>query len=180
MQTRPALIKKLRWSELPIETSELLARRLEGLYGNARDEEAFDSLAIDKQQALLILLRRLHELNLWESVHRVENVYGEGGVGMNFAAWPLLQATLKRRTDFTSLFANHGDTTGGFLERERKRASLHFLFVDEGARRWAVHFDLYNPWSSPLNAWRHLLNEKLKGETPDWRTIGASLWEGGG
>ncbi len=166
----------LRWRELPIRMQEALDRRLEGLYGATRDEEAFNALAADKQWALLILARRFLELRLWEAVRRVENVYGQGGVGMNFDAWPVLYSTLRRRRDFTSRFANHGDTTGGFIERGVGRASLHILYIDNGKRRWAAHFDLYNPWASPVNAWRHLLNEKLRGYTPDWRAIGASLW----
>lgn len=166
----------LRWRELPVRMQESLNRRLEGLYGATRDEEAFNALAVDKQWALLILARRFLELKLWEAVRRVENVYGEGGVGMNFDAWPVLDSTLKRRKDFTSRFANHGDTTGGFIERGVGRASLHILYVDNGKRRWAAHFDLYNPWASPANAWRHLLNEKFRGYTPDWRAIGASIW----
>jgi hypothetical protein len=27
-----------------------------------------------------------------------------------------------------------------------------------------------------MNAWLHLLNEKIRGYTPDWRAIGASIW----
>lgn len=166
----------MRWQELTEETRSTLARKLEGLYAHERDESAFDSLAEDKQQALLILQARMQELGLWEAVRRVENVYGAGGVGMNFKAWPFLLSMLRARGDFTSLFAKHKGNTGGFLERGRPRASLHFLYVDtEEARRWAVHFDLYNPWASPAGAWRHLLHEKLRGETPDWQTIQASL-----
>jgi hypothetical protein len=166
----------LSWQELPGDTREALNRKLEGLYGNARDEDAFNALGVDKQRALLILTRRFIELNLWTAVRRVENVYGEGGVGMNFDAWPLLLSTLERRSDFTSRFANHGDTTGGFIERGVGRASLHVLYVDKEKRQWAAHFDLYNPWASPVNAWRHLLNEKIRGYTPDWRAISASIW----
>ena len=172
-----AIPEKLRWRELPRATQWALYRKLEGLYGNARDEDAFDSLAVDKQQALLILTRRLIELDLWPIVRRVGNVYGEGGVGMDFEAWPLLLSTLRRSRNFTSRFANHGNTTGGFIERGVGRASLHVLYVDKDKeRRWAAHFDLYNPWASPVNAWRHLLEEKIRGYTPDWRAIGASIW----
>lgn len=166
----------LRWRELEEPLRADLEGRLKGLYGSVNDESAFDSLVVDKQRALLILLRRFRELNLWRAVRRVENVYGEGGVGMNFAAWPILKSTLESRGDFTRRFANHSDTTGGFLERSRTRGALHVLYIDDAeARRWAAHFDLYNPWASPLNAWRHLLHEKLKGETPDWRTIKRAL-----
>lgn len=167
---------KLCWRELTPDTRASLERKLEGLYGNERDESAFDALAVDKQQALLIIVRRWRELKLWDTVRRVENVYGEGGTGMNFAAWPLLESTLRRRNDFTRLFARHGDTTGGFLERGKGRGSLHILYVDERERRWAAHFDLYNPWASPLNAWRHMLHEKIRHETPGWRVIRSALW----
>lgn len=166
---------QLRWQELPEATRAALARKLEGLYGQARDEAAFDALAPDKQQALLALLRRFRELGFWEAVRRIENVYGEGGVGMNFKAWPVLLSMLRERADFTTLFANHPGNTGGFLERKKLCASLHFLFIDGEERQWAVHFDLYNPWASPLNAWRHLLHEKLRGETPDWKAINTFL-----
>ena len=169
----------LRWSSLSPRAREALEGKLAGLYGAARDEDAFDSLAVDKQQALLILARRFIELGLWDAVRGVGNVYGEGGVGMNFSAWPVLRSGLEMRGDFTARFARHTDTSGGFLERGVGRASLHVLYVDRegGGREWAAHFDLYNPWASPLNAWRHLLNEKLRGLTPDWREIGGSLWE---
>lgn len=167
----------LRWRELSPGTRETLDRRLEGLYGHERDESAFDALAVDKQQALLVIVRRFLELNLWDAVRRVENVYGLGGVGMNFKAWPELTSGLQARREFTTRWANHHDTTGGFLERGVSRASLHLLYVDdEGQRLWAAHFDLYNPWASPLNAWRHWRNEKNRGSVPDWRTIGSSLW----
>jgi hypothetical protein len=167
----------LRWRELSSDARAALERKLEGLYGHERDESAFDSLAVDKQQALLILMRRLRELKLWDTVRRVENVYGEGGTGMNFIAWPLLESTLRRRNDFTAWFATHGDTNGGFIERGRTRAALHILYVEgEQQRRWAAHFDLYNPWTSPLNAWRHLLHEKLRRETPGWLVIRSALW----
>lgn len=166
----------LRWQDLTARERASLERKLEGLYGHLRDEAAFDSLARDKQHALLLLLRRLSELGLWEAVRRIDNVYGEGGVGMSFDAWPFLLSTLRLHSRFTQLFANHKDNTGGFLERGKKQASLHFLYIDEAAaRRWAVHFDLYNPWASPINAWRHLVHEKIRGQTPDWKVIGRVL-----
>lgn len=173
----PAPAQLLNWQELSAETRGALAGRLIGLYERETDESAFNDLALDKQQALLILLRRFCELKLWETVKRVENVYGEGGVGMNFAVWPFIKSTLERSKAFTSWFARHSDTTGGWIERDIGRASLHVLYVDRGnERQWAAHFDLYNPWASPFNAWRHLLHEKLQHYTPDWRTISSSLW----
>ena len=169
----------LKWSKLPIETRAALERKLVGLYGAPTDEDAFNRLSTDKQQALLILVRRFSELKLWDVVRRVENVYGVGGVGMSFEAWPFIKSSLERRRNFTSRFASHRDTTGGYIERGVGRASLHILYVDgPKGRHWAAHFDLYNPWASPLNAWRHLLHEKIRGCTPDWRAIGASLWRG--
>lgn len=168
-------VRRLRWQELSRGAREPLERKLEGLYGARSSEEAFDSLDVDKQQALLLLSNRLQELGLWDSVRQVENVYGTGGVGMNFRAWPELAAKLRGRKDFTTRLARHRDNSGGFLERSPARASLHFLYRDEGERLWAAHFDLYNPWSSLGNAMRHLLYEKLRGLTPDWRAIRAAL-----
>jgi hypothetical protein len=168
---------KLQWSKLHKALRVELARKLEGLYGGARDESVFDALAVDKQQALLILLKRLLDLKLWDAVRRIENLYGEGGVGMHFKAWPFLKSTLERRENFSTWFARHRNTTRGFIERGTAgRPSLHFLYADSlEARGWEAHFDLYNPWASPLNAWRHLVHEKIRKETPDWRIIGASL-----
>jgi hypothetical protein len=165
----------LRWRELPVEMLEALEGKLKGLYGATRDDMAFDNLAVDKQQALLLVTRRLRELDLWRQIRRVKNVYGVGGVGMNFSAWPELASALQSRRDFTTRFARHRDNQGGFIELGRNSASLHFLYTDAGERHWAVHFDLYNPWSSPLSAGRHLLYEKLRGVVPDWRTIRKAL-----
>ena len=167
-------VLKARWLNLSQDTRDALEGKLKGLYGAGRDREAFDNLAVDKQQALLLLLHRLGELQLWGAVRRVENVYGEGGVGMNFRAWPELLSKLKGRRDFTARFARHKDNVAGFLERGRTRGSLHFLYQEERGRVWGVHFDLYNPWSL-AGAVRHLLYEKLRGETPDWRAVRAAL-----
>ncbi|HKR00388.1 MAG TPA: hypothetical protein VJT09_06930 [Pyrinomonadaceae bacterium] len=169
--------RALKWLELP-ETSRLrLARKLEGYFGGTRDEEVFDSLSVDKQQALLILMRRLQDLGMWDTVNRVGNLWGMGGVGMHFSAWPSLESTIGRLDNFSSWFAKHPGTTRGFIERGTgRRPSLHVLYTEgEGHRGWEAHFDLYNPWTSPVNAWRHLLHEKIRHETPDWRVIGGSL-----
>jgi hypothetical protein len=167
---------RLLWQELPEPLRSALERKLEGLYGGKSDETVFDALAVDKQRALLILARRFLELKLWAAVRRIENLYGEGGVGMHFIAWPFLRSTLAGRKDFSSLFAGHHKTTGGFIERGAGSVALHLLYRDDKERRsWEAHFDLYNPWSSPLNAWRHLLREKVRGETPGWRAIGHAL-----
>lgn len=165
----------LTWEGLSNEARARLARKLEGLYGAQNDAEAFDYLVLDKQQALLLLMRRLTELELWSTIARIENVYGEGGVGMSFKAWPFLLSTLREHQAFTSLFARHHNNSGGFMEIKRPRGSLHFCYVDGDVREWAVHFDIYNPWASPLNAWRHLLHEKLKSEAANWKIIAESF-----
>jgi hypothetical protein len=168
---------RLSWQSLPADYRAALAGRLAGLWGAPTDEAAFDSLAVDKQQALLLLLRRLLQLDLWSVVRKVTNVYGEGGVGMAFDAWPVVASTLARRPDFTRRFANHRDTTGGFYERGRGAGVLHFLYVDrpEQPRAWAVHFDLHSPVHSLLSALRHLRHEMFGRQTPDWRAIKDAL-----
>jgi hypothetical protein len=130
-------------------TRELLRGKLTGLWGAASDADAFDSWPLDKKQALLLLLDRMQSKQLWHLVKRVTNVYGEGGVGLQFEAWPMIESTLSRRHDFTRRFAN--------------------------PRTWYVHFDLYSPINSPGSAWRHLRHEMLSKVKPDWRTIAKSL-----
>src|ERR1044072_3514466 len=97
----------LQWADLTLETKELLKRKLEGLWGAETDEAAFNSWAIDKKYALLLLLKRIRAKNLWHLVKRIENVYGEGGVGLQFEAWPMIESPLSRGDDFTRTFANH-------------------------------------------------------------------------
>src|SRR5262245_33133662 len=109
--------QQLFWKDLAFDIRDQLTGKLKDLYGAQGDEAAFDLLPIDKQQALLLLLRRLGEKELWQTVRKVENVYGLGGVGMQFEAWPVLESTLRRRPDFTKLFAKHRRTSGGFYER---------------------------------------------------------------
>ena len=163
------------WIELPAASRELLRGKLAGLWGAANDAEAFDSWPLDKKQALLLLLQRMQCKGLWHLVKRVTNVYGEGGVGLQFEAWPMIESTLSRRRDFTRRFANHSDTSGGFYEKRRGEAILHFLFQEGEPRTWYVHFDLYSPIHSPGSAWRHLRHEMLNKVKPDWRTIAKSL-----
>jgi hypothetical protein len=167
----------LKWKDLPLDVRAGLSRKLEDLYGQGVDESAFEALAIDKQQALLLLQRRFCALGLSDAVRRIQNVYGEGGVGMNFTAWPFLRATLGRRRDFSSRFARHRDTDGGFIERGPKRAALHLLYVDRHKKEeylWTAHFDLYN-WRWPQGIWRHFIFEKIKGVRPDWHMIRVAL-----
>ena len=160
-----------RWWDLPYETREALAGRLSGLWGASTDEMAFDGLTVDKQQALLIILSRLQAKNLWPFLRKVNNVYGEGGVGIGFDAWPGLRSTLSRRKDFTRLFANHKDTDGGFYERRRSTAVLHFLYQDGNPLKWYLHFDLYSPVHTVRSGYQHMRHEFIAKVTPDWRTI---------
>lgn len=174
--SKPAPTKSaLKWEDLNPETRELLQGKLAGLWDAPSDAAAFDSWPIDKQQALLLLMDRMQAKNLWNVVKRVTNVYGEGGVGLQFEAWPMIQSTLERRRDFTRLMANHKDTTGGFYERRRGAAVLHFLFQEGEPRTWYVHFDLYSPVHSPASAFRHLRHEFLGKVRPDWQMIAKHL-----
>jgi hypothetical protein len=174
--SKPAAAKTaLKWEDLTFGTREPLQGKLAGLWGATSDAEAFDSWPIDKQQALLMLMDRMQEKQLWHVVKRVTNVYGEGGVGLQFEAWPMIESTLARRRDFTRLMANHKDTTGGFYERRRGEAILHFLFQEGEPRTWYVHFDLYSPVHSPGSAFRHLRHEFWGKVRPDWQMIAKHL-----
>ena len=165
----------LRWSTLSPLQRELLTAKLAGLWQASTDDAAFDSWAIDKQQAMLLILDRLHAKGLWHLVRQVTNVYGEGGVGIRFFAWPMIESTLSRRGDFTRLFANHKDTSGGFYEKGRNEAILHFLFQEGTPRQWYVHFDRYSPVYSFGSALKHLRHEFVGGLRPDWRMIAKCL-----
>jgi hypothetical protein len=165
----------ITWADLTEEKKELLQRKLEGLWGAPSDAAAFDSWPIDKKYALLLILKRMREMELWRLVKRVTNVYGEGGVGMQFEAWPMIESTLSRRRDFTRLMANHKDTTGGFYEKNRGNAVLHFLFQEGEPRTWYVHFDLHSPLHSAGSAWGHFRYEFLGKAKPDWKTIARCL-----
>ena len=89
---RPSWIKvemvdgHLTWDDLPIEVRDLLKGKLVGLWGAASDAGAFESWPIDKQQALVLLLKRMQQKGLWHLVKQITNVYGEGGVGLQFLA----------------------------------------------------------------------------------------------
>ncbi len=163
------------WVDLSRETKEFLKGKLAGLWGAETDEAAFNSWTPDKKYALLLLLNRIRAKELWHLVKRIENVYGEGGVGLQFEAWPMIHWTLSRRKDFTRRFANHKDTSGGFYEKGRAEAVLHFLYQDGQPRKWYVHFDLYSPVHSPGSAWKHLQHEFLGKIKPDWHMIAKSL-----
>lgn len=163
------------WTDLSPETKEILKGKLAGLWGAETDAAAFDSWAVDKKYALLLLLKRLYAKELWHLVKRVTNVYGEGGVGLQFEAWPMIESTLSRRSDFTRKFANHRDTSGGFYEKGRNEVVLHFLFQEGQPRTWYVHFDLYSPVESAGSAWKHLRHEFLSKTKPDWRMIAKIL-----
>jgi hypothetical protein len=163
--------KLLTWSDLTPEAHELLKGKLSGLWGAETDAVAFESWSIDKQHALLLLVRRMRDKNLWRFVKRVINIYGEGGVGMQFDAWPMILSTLENRPDFTRRFAKHKDTSGGFYEKGRHMAVLHFLYKNGEPRVWYVHFDLYSPVHTLQSALKHLRHESSGKLTPDWRMI---------
>ena len=165
----------LMWADLSRETKEFLKGKLAGLWGAETDEAAFNSWTLDKKYALLLLLNRVRDKGLWHLVKRIENVYGEGGVGLQFEAWPMIESTLLRRDDFTRWLANHKDTSGGFYEKHRAEAVLHFLFQEGQPRTWYVHFDLYSPVHSLRSVWKHLRHEFLGKLRPDWRMIAKSL-----
>jgi hypothetical protein len=167
------------WDELPPPARAALAGKLAGLYGAASDRAAFDALALDKRQALLISAARLGRLKLWADVARVTNVYGEGGVGVEFEAGRGFSKRLRRSTKFTTRFAAHRGTAEGFYEKGRRTAALHILRARPRSRQWAAHFDLYAPLASPLSALRHLWHEKLRGRTPGWREIASALGDEG-
>ena len=164
-------VSQLSWSTLSQNQREALSGKLCGLWGATCDQEAFDSLTIDKQQALLLVLSRAQAKDLWSSVKRITNVYGEGGVGLSFFAWPMIRSRLEGRQDFTRLFANHKNTTGGFYEKGRPTSVLHFLYIDKDPAEWFVHFDLYSPVYSPGSALKHFRLEFLGKVKPDWRMI---------
>lgn len=168
-------VAKLVWEELPEALRADLTHKLEGLYGAEDDARAFDALAVDKQQALLLFAVRLRDLHLWREIESIENVYGLGGVGLNIRARRTLASTLNAHKRFSSRFAAHGDTAGGFYETGRARAALHFLRVKADATRWSIHFDLHAPSATAFSLFRHLWHEKWRGETPDWRAIKAAL-----
>lgn len=161
----------MRWRGLPDDVRKEISGKLAGLWGAPTDEAAFDGLAEDKQQALLLIYRSMRAKGLWSLIKRIDNVYGEGGVGISFEAWPSIRSTLSSRKDFTRLFANHKDTTGGFYEKGRPDAVLHFLYQDGTPPKWYVHFDLYSPVHSLKSAAKHFWHEFFRKLTPDCKMI---------
>lgn len=171
MADSDANVRATLWQDLSDDVREALTGKLSGLWGASSDEAAFNGCAVDKQQTLLIILSRLQSKNLWHVIRKIDNVYGEGGVGIGFSAWPLVKSTLRGRKDFTGFMANHRATHGGFYEKGRAEAVLHFLYVEGTPRKWYVHFDLYSPVHSPVSAFNHLRYEFVGKLTPDWRMI---------
>jgi hypothetical protein len=165
----------LTWASLSSEAREGLSGKLAGLWNWPTDQAAFESLSVDKQQALLLLMQRLNAQDLWHFVRKVQNVYGEGGVGIDFTAWPGIKATLNRRKDFTRLFAKRKTVSGGFYERGRPRAVFHFLYTEGSPALWHVHFDLYSPLYSVNSAVKHWRHEYFSSKKPDWRIIETEL-----
>jgi hypothetical protein len=170
---------RLRWGDLSNDVRIALAGKLSGLWGATGEEEAFNSLSVDKQQALLLIVSRFVEKGLWEGVKKIINLYGEGGVGLEFTSWPTMHSTLSRRKDFTQLLAKHSDTEGAFYEKGRAEAALHLLYVEETPRKWYVHFVLYSPVHSPSSAFKHFRHELSGKVRPDWRVIKRRLISSG-
>lgn len=164
-------VAQICWRDLPFDVRDALAGKLVGLYGVSSDAAAFDALVVDKQQALLLILSRMRVKRLWHLTRRIQNVYGLHGVGLSFNAWPMIESTLSSRKDFTRRFANHKDCCGGFYEKERPQAVLHFLYQDGDPRKWYVHFDLFSPVYSPRSAVNHLRHEVWRKFRPNWETI---------
>jgi hypothetical protein len=170
--TEPAAeVSQLRWRDLSEDLRHALKDKLSGLWGALNDEVAFDSLSIDKQQALLLIHSRMAEKDLWSLVKEITNLYGEGGVGIEFTPRAELATTLASRRDFTRRLAKHRDTTGGFYEKGRSEAALHFLYVDQTPPQCYVHFDLYSPVHSPGSAFKHFRLEYFRKVKPNWRVI---------
>ena len=161
------------WAGISQERRERYQNKLGGLYGHDGDEAAYNALTRDKQEALDLLSGRLISLDLWRHVGRIVNVYGRGGVGMYFIAVSDLESDLRSRRQFTRTFARHRDNTGGFLEKGRRHASLHFLYIDpqDGEREWHVHLDLYGGWGSIVTAIQHLYYERWRKFRPDWKIM---------
>jgi hypothetical protein len=162
----------LRWEQLSPARRQALAGKIEGLYGQTDAPEAFNRLETDKQQALLLLLKRFHQLDLWPHVRSIGNVFGVGGVGMNFTAWPSFLEALRWHPEFTRRLAKRRSSDGGFREKRVRQCGLHILYTDkETERNWDAHFDRYNPIFSPVNTARHIWNEVLNSRAPDWREV---------
>lgn len=161
------------WNDLPESIRGLLRGKLAGLYGFAGDETAFAAIPQDKREALSLLMRRLVGLGLWQNVAKIVNVYGQGGVGMYFSSDFDLESELNSRPDFTRKFARHRDNSGGFIEKNRHRASLHFLYIDNtrDQREWHVHLDLYGPMGSFVSTAQHVYYERWQKLRPDWQTM---------
>ena len=132
--------------------------------------------SVDKQQALLILRGGCATWDCGTRVRRIENVYGEGGVGMNFKAWPFLNLRSSGAENFTSWFAKHRDTTGGFIERGTAgRASLQFSMSIAGRPEVGPRTSIFITRGLRRSTPGGICCMKSFAETPDWRVIGASL-----
>jgi hypothetical protein len=165
--------------ELPEPMPEQFRGKLTGLYGVDGDENVYRALPRDKREALSLLARRLIEVDLWRAVGKIVNVYGLGGVGFYFSATFDLESELQRRKDFTRKFARQRGNSGGFLEKGRRAASLHFLYIDppSGEREWHAHLDLYGPWGSLMSIAKHLRHEHWGTFHPDWRIMKRAVTE---
>lgn len=167
-----ALQEPLNWVDLSLAKRHALDSKLNGLYGAPNVPAAFNSLAPDKQQALLLVLKRFSAHGLWQHIEYIDNVFGEGGVGINFTAWPSFHEALRWHKEFSTRFAKRPGNDGGFRERRPRFGGLHILFKGKGEeRRWDAHFDMFNPLFSPANTARHVWNEVLNSRAPNWRMV---------
>ena len=164
-------VEPISWHDLPDDLRQALTGKLSGLWGAVSDEAAFNNCPVDKQQALLLVISRLRAKKLWQVIGKIDNVYGEGGVGIGFTAAPLMLTTLRGRRDFTRFLAKPKGSSGGFYEKGRASAVLHFTYRDGEPQKWYLHFDLYSPVHSPVSAFKHLRYELLGKVTPNWRMI---------
>ena len=164
--------KPLLWENLTQAKQHSLLGKIEGLYNHTIAPAAFNSLSLDKQQALLLLLQQFSTLHIWQHVRKIENVYGEGGVGMNFIAWPSFLETLHWHKEFSRRMAKRPGNDGGFRERRARFGGLHILYKGKGeSRNWDAHFDMFNPLFSPANAARHVWNEVINSRSPNWLMV---------
>lgn len=164
-------VQPMLWENIPAEVREALTGKLAGLWQHATDEDFFNSCLVDKQQTLLMMAARLQAKDLWHLVEKIIDVWGEHGVGIRFTPAAGTVELLRSRKDFTRFMANHKGTTGGFYEKGRGDAILHFIYTDGEPQEWGVHFDLYSPVHSLASIYKHLRHEFFGKLFPDWRMI---------
>jgi hypothetical protein len=164
-------VKQMLWKDLPAGVREALTGKLAGLWQHPTDEDFFNWCPVDKQQTLLIMASRLMAKGLWHPVEKITDVWGVHGVGIKFIPAAGVLGMLRSRKDFTRFMARHKGTTGGFYEKGRGDAVLHFIYTDGDPQEWGIHFDLYSPLHSLPSIFKHLRYEFLGHLFPDWQMI---------